>query len=275
MFVAALQPGDVIHHRMAGGGGHGDPLEREPEAVARDVLDDKVSVAAARELYGVVVGHDGALDAEATDDLQACRGWRHDRCPARRSSPRPAATASGSCSGSSRRCPRRTRSGRRSPCRARPATTSRSTTRSPTAAPGDVIVLAVGGERRSPTAATSSRSPPASAGVAGIVVDGAIRDRAEIERARGARLPPRHLAARARQERPGRARACRSSSTASPIQPGDLVCADADGIAIVAAADADDVLAAARALEQREREIVAALARGETTVDIFGLKELP
>ena len=49
MFGAVLQPGDVMHHRMAGGGGHGDPLERDPHAVARDVLDDKVSVAAARE----------------------------------------------------------------------------------------------------------------------------------------------------------------------------------------------------------------------------------
>ncbi len=59
-----------MHHRMAGGGGHGDPLERDPRAVARDVLDDKVSVAAARELYGVVVGHDGELDLEATESLR-------------------------------------------------------------------------------------------------------------------------------------------------------------------------------------------------------------
>ena len=52
MFVATLQPGDVFHHRMPGGGGHGDPSERDPEAVARDVRDGKVSVDAARELYG-------------------------------------------------------------------------------------------------------------------------------------------------------------------------------------------------------------------------------
>ena len=38
-----LQPGDVLHHRMAGGGGFGDPFERDPEAVARDVRDEKVS----------------------------------------------------------------------------------------------------------------------------------------------------------------------------------------------------------------------------------------
>jgi 5-oxoprolinase (ATP-hydrolysing)/N-methylhydantoinase A len=53
MFVAILQPGDVFHHRMPGGGGYGDPAEREPEAVAADVRDGKVSAAAARELYGL------------------------------------------------------------------------------------------------------------------------------------------------------------------------------------------------------------------------------
>ena len=49
MFGAALEPGDVFHHRMPGGGGWGDPLERDPEAVAEDVCDDKISRAAARE----------------------------------------------------------------------------------------------------------------------------------------------------------------------------------------------------------------------------------
>jgi N-methylhydantoinase B len=55
MFVATLQPGDVFHHRMPGGGGYGDPAEREPEAVADDVRDGKISVAAAREVYGLDV----------------------------------------------------------------------------------------------------------------------------------------------------------------------------------------------------------------------------
>ena len=34
MFGAALEPGDVFHHQMPAGGGFGDPLERDPEAVA-------------------------------------------------------------------------------------------------------------------------------------------------------------------------------------------------------------------------------------------------
>ncbi len=55
MFVAVLQPGDVMHHRMPGGGGFGDPRERDREAILRDVLDEKITVAAARELYGIEV----------------------------------------------------------------------------------------------------------------------------------------------------------------------------------------------------------------------------
>jgi 5-oxoprolinase (ATP-hydrolysing) len=46
MFVALLQPGDVLHHRMAGGGGFGDPAERDPEAVRRDLRDEKITAPA-------------------------------------------------------------------------------------------------------------------------------------------------------------------------------------------------------------------------------------
>ncbi|MBA3841837.1 MAG: hydantoinase B/oxoprolinase family protein [Actinobacteria bacterium] len=53
MFATTLQPGDVFHHRMAGGGGWGDVHDRDPAAVLRDVRDEKVSAVAARELYGV------------------------------------------------------------------------------------------------------------------------------------------------------------------------------------------------------------------------------
>jgi N-methylhydantoinase B/oxoprolinase/acetone carboxylase alpha subunit len=73
MFGTVLQPGDVMHHRMAGGGGFGDPLERDPLAVVRDVLDDKVSLAAARDYYGVVVDRAGELDPDATEELRRTR----------------------------------------------------------------------------------------------------------------------------------------------------------------------------------------------------------
>jgi len=45
--------GDRVTLLTAGGGGHGDPRERDPEAVRRDVAEGYLSVAAAREVYGV------------------------------------------------------------------------------------------------------------------------------------------------------------------------------------------------------------------------------
>ncbi len=73
MFSTTIETGDVYAHRMAGGGGWGDPLARDPAAVAEDVANDKVSVEAARELYGVVIGADGTADVDATADLRTER----------------------------------------------------------------------------------------------------------------------------------------------------------------------------------------------------------
>ena len=47
--------GDHFTRPSAGGGGLGDPLERDPKAVLEDVIDEYVSVARARRDYGVVV----------------------------------------------------------------------------------------------------------------------------------------------------------------------------------------------------------------------------
>jgi N-methylhydantoinase B len=70
--VLHLEPGDVLRVGTQGGGGHGDPLEREPERVLADVRAGFVSPARAREGYGVVT--DGTtLDARATDALRAER----------------------------------------------------------------------------------------------------------------------------------------------------------------------------------------------------------
>jgi N-methylhydantoinase B/oxoprolinase/acetone carboxylase alpha subunit len=66
MFSTTIHAGDVYLHRTAGGGGFGDPLERDPAAVAVDVADGKVSERAALEEYGVVLGPGGTVDERAT-----------------------------------------------------------------------------------------------------------------------------------------------------------------------------------------------------------------
>jgi N-methylhydantoinase B len=74
-----LQPGEWIRGVEAGGGGYGDPLAREPEAVLSDVLERWVTPRAAREVYGVALtehgGQDGAvssytIDPSATEALR-------------------------------------------------------------------------------------------------------------------------------------------------------------------------------------------------------------
>src|SRR5439155_17751810 len=61
-------PSDVYEVAFAAGAGYGDPLERDPEAVRRDVYLEDISPRAAREIFRVVlVGEDESLrvDAEA------------------------------------------------------------------------------------------------------------------------------------------------------------------------------------------------------------------
>jgi N-methylhydantoinase B len=50
-----VKAGDRIYHVVSGSGGHGNPWVREPEKVLIDVKDEKLTVAAAREQYGVVI----------------------------------------------------------------------------------------------------------------------------------------------------------------------------------------------------------------------------
>jgi N-methylhydantoinase B len=59
--------GDVLRHVMAGGGGFGDPLQRDPELVLKDVVEEKISVDYACKEYGVVIDSAGSrIDFEET-----------------------------------------------------------------------------------------------------------------------------------------------------------------------------------------------------------------
>ena len=62
--------GERLSNRTAGGGGYGNPHDRDPEAVLDDVLDGYVSRHAARETYDVVITEDNAIDHQATRELR-------------------------------------------------------------------------------------------------------------------------------------------------------------------------------------------------------------
>lgn len=74
-----IRRGDVFRHVLAGGGGWGDPLARDPALVLRDVRNELLSVTRAASDYGVVIGA-GAVDVAATERLRAelrqRRGWQ-------------------------------------------------------------------------------------------------------------------------------------------------------------------------------------------------------
>ncbi|MSU88709.1 methylhydantoinase [Rhodobacteraceae bacterium 2CG4] len=67
-----LAPGDRVHVQTPGGGGYGDPLTRNPAAVARDVALERYTADDAAALFGVVLrGVPPEADAEATAALRA------------------------------------------------------------------------------------------------------------------------------------------------------------------------------------------------------------
>jgi N-methylhydantoinase B len=75
-----IRRGDVFRHEVAGAGGWGDPLERDPAMVLRDVRNELVSLAAARADYGVVLAENPlAIDEAATrtlrERLRRARNW--------------------------------------------------------------------------------------------------------------------------------------------------------------------------------------------------------
>ncbi len=60
----------VVTVRTGGGGGWGNPIERDPERVRQDVIEEFVSREAARDQYGVVLSDKGAVDEAATRALR-------------------------------------------------------------------------------------------------------------------------------------------------------------------------------------------------------------
>jgi N-methylhydantoinase B len=69
-----LRAGDIFRLDTPGGGGHGDPLARDPERVLADVREGVVSKEAAERDYGVILkpaGRSWLLDVAATQTRRA------------------------------------------------------------------------------------------------------------------------------------------------------------------------------------------------------------
>ncbi len=76
-----ITEGDVFRHEVAGAGGWGDPLERDPQAVLKDVRNELIQMQTAADDYGVIIDvANWKVDLDATQEkreaLRQARGWR-------------------------------------------------------------------------------------------------------------------------------------------------------------------------------------------------------
>lgn len=71
MLRGTFQPDEIISNRSGGGGGYGDPYQRDPERVRQDVIDGYVSRKQARQEYGVLVTKDFEIKQSETEKLRS------------------------------------------------------------------------------------------------------------------------------------------------------------------------------------------------------------
>jgi 4-hydroxy-4-methyl-2-oxoglutarate aldolase len=139
-----------------------------------------------------------------------------------------------------------------------------------TASPGDVLVVATSAPDFGywgdiMTEAALARK------VAGLVIDGCVRDSEAIEK-RGFAVFARGRSIRGTTKDPSAPGSLgaliRLGNVA--VKAGDLVVGDADGVVVIPRARATEVLETARERESREAEVLERLRRGETTLEIYG-----
>jgi len=110
------------------------------------------------------------------------------------------------------------------------------------------------------------------AGLAGLVIDGGVRDVGALQRLGFPVFSSRVVLPGATKHRPGTA-GLAATVAGVPVDPGDWVVGDVDGVVVVPGGALEAVLAAGRAREEAERGYFEALRAGSTTVGLLGLDE--
>jgi 4-hydroxy-4-methyl-2-oxoglutarate aldolase len=142
------------------------------------------------------------------------------------------------------------------------------------APPGHVLVADVGDQEGFGYWGEVLTTGAQARGLAGLVIDGGVRDVTALEAHHFAVFSTTVALRGAAKQAPG------SVGGHAPVggvevHTGDWVVADADGVAVIAAADIDAVLAAGRARAEKEEGFFAALTDGATTVELLSLDTSP
>jgi 4-hydroxy-4-methyl-2-oxoglutarate aldolase len=138
------------------------------------------------------------------------------------------------------------------------------------ARPGDVLVVDYGGSLESGPFGEIMALACQMRGIVGMVIDGAVRDSAQIE-ALGFPVFARGLNIRGTTKEDRGLIGSPVTLGSVTILAGDVVLADADAILVLAPQDLAPALAAAQARATREEQIMERLRHGETTLSILGL----
>jgi 4-hydroxy-4-methyl-2-oxoglutarate aldolase len=139
------------------------------------------------------------------------------------------------------------------------------------ARPGDVLVVDYGGSLDSGPFGEIMALACQMRGIAGLVIDGAVRDSAQIA-ALGFPVFARGLNIRGTVKQDRGMIGAPVTLGGVTVTAGDLVLADADAILLLDAQDLAPALSVARARAAREARMMERLRQGETTLSILGLE---
>lgn len=140
------------------------------------------------------------------------------------------------------------------------------------ASAGDVLVVSVGDDPEHGYWGEVLSEAGLACGLAGVVIAGGVRDTVALARV-GLPVFAARTCIRGTSKDPERAGGCPTAVTIGEVtvRRGDLVVGDADGVVVLAAATAQDVVAQAAARIRDEERIIERVRAGESTLEIYGL----
>lgn len=137
------------------------------------------------------------------------------------------------------------------------------------AGPGTALVVEVGGEYEGGYWGEIMTVAARQRGIAGLVIDGCVRDAALIEEM-GFPVFSRGLSIRGTDKRGGGGINSAITVGEVTIRPMDLVVGDRDGVVVIPRQEIASTLEAAQKREEKEDRVKEELAAGKSTLDIYG-----